>query len=137
MERVLRRRSRKGGSSAFLDEVAVTDNSSSDDLHHAQNSGDERSKNRPKLTCPIFSGVDLMSWLSRFNQYANLTNIEKSSKVRYAAYFLEGEVNQWWQWLGRVYKKKGKEIRWKDFEHELMNRFGPSEILILMRYYHI
>lgn len=33
----------------------------------------------------------------------------------------------WWQWLSRVYCKKGKKIRWKDFKRELMSRFGPSE----------
>lgn len=47
--------------------------------------------------------------------------------MRYAAYYLEGEANLWWQWLSRVYHKKGKTIRWKDFKKEIMARFRPSE----------
>lgn len=47
--------------------------------------------------------------------------------MKYAAYFLEGEANLWWQWVSKVYHKKDKEIRWKDFERDLMARFGPLE----------
>lgn len=33
----------------------------------------------------------------------------------------------WWQWLSRMYRRRGKLVRWKDFEKELMVHFGPLE----------
>ncbi|KAL8491072.1 hypothetical protein ACS0TY_022916 [Phlomoides rotata] len=59
--------------------------------------GDECRKGQPKLICPTFNGTDLISWLSRANQYFELNEIEREDKVRYAAYYLEGEANMWWQ----------------------------------------
>lgn len=63
----------------------------------------------------------------RVTQYFDLNEIKKHDKVRYAAYYLEGEANMWWQWLSRVYRKKEKRVRWKDFEKEFLCHFGPSE----------
>ena len=39
---------------------------------------------------------------------------------------MEGEANLWWQWLERIYHKKRKNVRWKDFEKEVLIRFGPT-----------
>lgn len=49
-------------------------------------------------------------------QYFDLNETEGSAKVCYAAYYLDGEAKIWWQWISRVYRKKDKKIRWKDFE---------------------
>lgn len=85
------------------------------------------------MICPTF---DPVSWLSRVNQYFGLNEIRRD-KVKYVKYYLEGEANVWWQWLSRVYRKKGREIRWKDFEREILVHFGPSSIMIMMRHYRI
>lgn len=77
--------------------------------------------------CPTFKGDDPISWLSRANQYFDLHDIKWGNKVCYAAYYMEGEANIWWQWISRIYRKKEKTLRWKDFEKELMVRFGPSD----------
>jgi hypothetical protein len=44
-----------------------------------------------------------------------------------AAYHLEGEANQWWQWIGRTFRDEGHILSWDRFEEELWARFGPSE----------
>lgn len=44
-----------------------------------------------------------------------------------AAYDLEGEANQWWQWIRRTFREEGQVISWEKFEKELWARFGPSE----------
>lgn len=56
-----------------------------------------------------------------------MNEISKKDKVRYAAFYLEGEANLWWQWVHRVYRKKSRKICWKEFEKEAMSRFGPSD----------
>lgn len=138
MERIMERILRKKGKKSASDSSSVgSDDSgeSSDDIRLVRDEEDERRprkgedrwKNRPKLTCPTFNGTDPSSWLSRVQQYFDLNEVGKADKVRYAAFFLEGEANVWWQWANRVYRKKGKTIRWKDFEKEIMNWFGPSE----------
>jgi len=44
-----------------------------------------------------------------------------------ASFHLEGEANQWWQWLHRAYKEEGRTVTWEIFEEELWARFGPTE----------
>lgn len=134
LEQVLRKKSKKGdleNSSA----ASTESDSSSDDSRLARVDEDEQRprrgedawKGKPKLVCPTFNGDGPVTWLSRVSQYFDLNEIAKSEMVRYAAYFLEGEANVWWQWLSRVYKKKGKQIRWREFQKEIMGWFGPSE----------
>ena len=45
-----------------------------------------------------------------------------------AAFHLEGEVNQWWQWMKNVYHEENMTITWEGFEKELLIQFGPTEI---------
>jgi hypothetical protein len=40
---------------------------------------------------------------------------------------LEGEANQWWQWVRRLTEEEGRVLSWTNFEDELWARFGPSE----------
>lgn len=91
--------------------------------------GDDRGRGKPKIFCPTFSGNDPITWLSRVTQYFYLIEIHRKERIRYAAYYLEGEANMWWQWISHVYKKQSKKIRWKDFEKELLSRFGPSDYI--------
>lgn len=134
-ENFVQKKSKKTHSESSSDGSINSDDNCSDDIRvlrianeeERPRCGKDRWKGRPKLTCPVFNGTDPNSWLSRVQQYFDLNEVEKENWVRYAAYFLEGGVNVWWQWLTRVYQKKGKWVRWKDFAKELMNRFGPSE----------
>lgn len=134
MERLLRRRSRKRGSSSSSKSPTDSDRSS-DDIHvirsvdgdNRSRKGEDRGRGRPKITCPVFNDTDPVSWLSRISQYFDLNEVKKKDQVRYATFYLEGEANVWWQWVSRVYRKKDKILRWKEFEKELMVRFGPSE----------
>lgn len=44
-----------------------------------------------------------------------------------ASFHLEGEANQWWQWLRRSYQDEGKVVTWEVFVEELWARFGPTD----------
>ncbi|KAJ0033974.1 hypothetical protein Pint_26269 [Pistacia integerrima] len=65
------------------------------------------------------------SWLyeAQFFEYQGTI---ANQKVSMAAYHLEGEANQWWQWLRRTLQEKGHIISWEKFEVELWACFGPS-----------
>ncbi|KAJ0037755.1 hypothetical protein Pint_22708 [Pistacia integerrima] len=43
----------------------------------------------------------------------------EAQKVSMAAYHLEGEANQWWQWIRRTFRDEGQVISWEKFEEEL------------------
>lgn len=51
----------------------------------------------------------------------------ETEKVSLASFHLEGEANQWWQWLRRAYKEEGKDVTWSIFVEELWSRFGPTD----------
>lgn len=40
---------------------------------------------------------------------------------------MEGEANQWWQWIRKTFRDEGRVISWEKFKEELWARFGPSE----------
>lgn len=128
MERTNRRSSSSGDSSSSTTEHGEPESSSEGELNPTRIDNrngrhrreDDRRRGKPKLFCPTFDGADPITWLSRVDQYFDLHEIERKDKVRYAAYYLEGEANMWWQWLSRVYQKKGRKIRWKDFKKELL-----------------
>ena len=44
-----------------------------------------------------------------------------------ASFHLEGEANQWWQWLRRAYHEEGKVVTWGIFVEELWSRFSPTD----------
>lgn len=129
-----RKKSKKSESDSSGEESSAS-SSSSEDLDLARVSdegprrhqGEDQWKRKPKLICPTFDRSDPVTWLNRVEQFFDLHEIEKDNKVRYAAFYLEGKANVWWQWLGRVYRKKGRRIWWKIFKKELIIRFGPSE----------
>ncbi|CAA0815766.1 Uncharacterized mitochondrial protein AtMg00240, partial [Striga hermonthica] len=88
---------------------------------------EEHASAKPKITMPTFEGVDPDAWLSRAVQFFEINEVHKSERVQIAAYYMDGEANTWWQWVSHVYKNKGEQIRWRDFEKELIARFGSSE----------
>ncbi|CAA0843096.1 Unknown protein, partial [Striga hermonthica] len=70
---------------------------------------------KPKLMLSTFNGNDPEAWLNRAVQYFDLNETEGHDRVKYAAYYLDGEANVWWQWLTS-----------NDFERELLTRYGSS-----------
>ncbi|CAA0834998.1 Unknown protein, partial [Striga hermonthica] len=93
----------------------------------ASNRHDRPKPEKPKLVLSTFTGADPDAWLNRAAQYFELNEIEGSDRVKYAAYYLDGEANVWWQWLTSVYRGRRQVIRWNDFERELLTRFGTSD----------
>lgn len=61
------------------------------------------------------------------NQFFAFQNTPELQKVSLASYHLEGEANQWWQWVRRLTEEEGRVLSWANFEDELWARFGPSE----------
>lgn len=54
-----------------------------DDRNRCENrEHDDRRKGKPKLFCPTFDGTDPISWLSRVNQFFDLSEIERKDRVR-------------------------------------------------------
>lgn len=53
------------------------------------------------------------------HQFFEFQAIPEAQKVSLETFHLEGEANQWWQWLQRSYKNDGVVLSWEDFEDEL------------------
>ena len=64
---------------------------------------------------------------SQGDQFFEYQNTQEAHKVSLASFHLEGEANQWWQWLRRADKEEGKEVTWELFVEELWARFGPTD----------
>ncbi|KAJ0020848.1 hypothetical protein Pint_31497 [Pistacia integerrima] len=62
---------------------------------------------------------DPTEWFTRVDQFFEYQGTLESQKVSLASFHLEGEANQWWQWLRRSYKEEGKEVTWEIFQEEL------------------
>ena len=60
-----------------------------------------------KLEFPRFSGDDPTEWFNRVNQFFEFQNTLEAHKVSLASYHLEGEANQWWQWIRRTFQEEG------------------------------
>ena len=80
-----------------------------------------------KLEFPRFSRDDPTEWFNRVNQFFEFQNTSEAQKVSLASYHLEGEANQWWQWIHRTFQEEGRVLSWTNFEDELWARFGPLE----------
>ena len=80
-----------------------------------------------RLEFPHFVGSDPTEWFTRVEQFFDYQDTPGSQKVPLASYHMEGEANQWWQWLKRAYKEENQEITWELFQDELWARFGPTE----------
>ena len=51
------------------------------------------------LEFPRFSGDDPTEWFTRVDQFFEFQGTTKAQKVSLAFFHLQGEANQWWQWL--------------------------------------
>jgi len=79
------------------------------------------------LEFPRFSGDDPTEWFTRVDQFFEFQGTTATQKVSLASFHLQGEANQWWQWLRRSYKEEDREVTWDIFQEELWARFGPTE----------
>ena len=80
-----------------------------------------------KLEFPRYFDNDPTKWLNKVDQFFEYQGTTKAQKVSLDLFHLEGEANQWWQWLCRDFKEEGKVVTWAVFEEELWARFGPNE----------
>ncbi|KAL5745583.1 hypothetical protein ACOSP7_026729 [Xanthoceras sorbifolium] len=69
-----------------------------------------------KLEFPKYAGDDLTEWFMLVDQFFEYQGTLENQKVPLASFYLEGEANQWWQWLRRAYHEEGNE-----------SRFGPTD----------
>ncbi|KAH9704452.1 hypothetical protein KPL70_011464 [Citrus sinensis] len=81
----------------------------------------------PKLEFPRYSGDDPTEWFNRVTQFFEYQDTTDDQKVSLASFHLEGEANQWWQWLRQAYREEERVVTWKIFTKELWARFGPTE----------
>ena len=82
---------------------------------------------RTKIEFPRFAGDDPTEWFNRVAQYFDFQRTPEDQKVCLAAFHMEGETNQWWQWMNRTYKEENKGVTWNMFAEELWARFGPPD----------
>ncbi|KAA8541297.1 hypothetical protein F0562_025260 [Nyssa sinensis] len=77
-----------------------------------------------RLEFPHFTSDDPREWLSRVYQFFEFQHTPETQKITLASYHLEGEANQWWEWVRHTYQTEDLIITWLDFEEELLARFG-------------
>lgn len=72
-----------------------------------------------KLEFPRFAGDDPTEWFNHVHQFFEYQGTTDVQKVSMAAYHLEEEANQWWQWIRRTFKDDGQVLSWDKFKEEL------------------
>lgn len=82
---------------------------------------------RTKIEFLRFAGDDPTEWFNRVAQFFEFQRTPEDQKVSLAAFHMEGEANQWWQWLNRTYKEENRTVTWTMFADELWARFGPTD----------
>ncbi|KAJ0007378.1 hypothetical protein Pint_29904 [Pistacia integerrima] len=97
--------------------------------YHEENNGGRQvfSSKMAKLEFPRYSRDDPIEWFNRVAQFVEFQGTVDNQKVSLASFHLEGEANQWWQWLRRAYQEEGRLVTWESCEEELWARFGPIE----------
>ena len=68
-----------------------------------------------------------MEWFNRVTQYFEYQETTDEQKVVLALYRLEGEANQWWQWIRKAYQEGGRPITWETLVDKLWERFIPTD----------
>jgi len=68
-----------------------------------------------KLEFLIYSRNDPTEWFNRVDQFFEYQGTAETQKVSLASFHLQGEANQWWQWLRRAYKDEDREVTWPIF----------------------
>ena len=60
-----------------------------------------------RLEFPKYFGDDSTEWFNRVAQFFEFQSTIENQKVSLASFHLEGEANQWWQWLRHAYEEEG------------------------------
>jgi hypothetical protein len=121
---------KKQGESPYNSEKEKDDNEENSNSrgHHNRDHRRDGQYFRPmKMEFPKFRGDDPIIWLDRSAQFFEYQATAEEQKVTLAAFYLEGEANQWWQWVKRIYQAEDRPITWPILEKELLARFGPTE----------
>jgi hypothetical protein len=123
-----------GGLNKNNGENSQNSSKESRDTHHSSGHGHHRDRKEDgsyvcplKMDFPRFFGEEPIIWLDRVAQYFELQQTLEEQKVTLAAFYLEGEANQWWQWLKKIYAQDAKPLVWETFEQDLLARFGPTD----------
>jgi len=95
--------------------------------HHRDHRGDGHHFRPMKMEFPKFWGDDPLIWLDHSTQFFEFQATAEEQKVTLVAFYLEGEANQWWLWVKKIYQEEDKLITWAILEKELLARFGPTE----------
>jgi hypothetical protein len=106
---------KKQGESPYNSEKEKDDNEESSNSrgHHNRDHRRDGQYFRPmKMEFPKFRGDDPIIWLDRSAQFFEYQATAEEQKVTLAAFYLEGEANQWWQWVKRIYQAEDRPITW-------------------------
>ena len=71
-----------------------------------------------KLEFLKYSGDDTTKWFNRITQFFEFQGTTNNQKVSLASFHLEGEANQWRQWLRRAYQEEDRLMTWELFEED-------------------
>ena len=80
-----------------------------------------------KLEFQRYFEDDPTEWFNRVAQFFAFQGTTNNQKVSLTSFHLEGEANQWWQWLRRAYREEGRLVTWESFKEELWAHFGPTK----------
>ena len=121
-----------------LSEVLLTNNEASHSNSNERNSRLRANREEPrehseggrsmfssklaKLDLPRFSGDDPTEWFTRVDQFVEYQGTTEVQKASLASFHLEGEANQWWQWLRRAYREENKEVTWGNLPRRVMGQ---------------
>lgn len=79
----------------------------------------------PKLTIPVFSGDDILSWLFQITHYFNCNYIPDEQHLDITAYYMAGPALRWFHWLHST----SQLSTWETFVRQIELRFGPSSFV--------
>jgi len=104
-----------------LSTMLITNQETPNHGNHQGNDGGQQivSAKTTKLEFPRFMGDDPTEWFNRVHQFFEYQGTAEAQKVSMAAYHLEGEANQWWQWIRRTFRYEGHVLSWEKFKEEL------------------
>lgn len=84
------------------------DQARSSQLNRGENEGchQQFASGATKLECPRYSDDDPTEWYNKITEFFEYQEAADELKVFLASFHLEGEANQWWQWLQRAYHEE-------------------------------
>ncbi|KAA8538684.1 hypothetical protein F0562_028292 [Nyssa sinensis] len=107
----------ESGLSAVLEGLHQMEFGMNDKLHHLK-------ETLNRLSHVLLSNPESSNH-GNHHRETKMEGTAETQKVPIAAYHLEREANQWWQWLRRTLWEEGHMISWEKFKEELWARFGP------------